>query len=428
MKLITHIEPSQLRLGYLCCLALVAGRHLDTRQGLVDRFKKFVFQEVDASDSRWSVFMNAVDPEELENLRSPVDDKRAELNELFRIKDSSVESYQLQALWLAQRELPSHVGLLTEKNTIRLMDMGKSFEILTDGYALSEKGVFLQSYLEKTFTGILDGAPTANPFPINSRPVLRLFMLYLLLSSDIMTPYLIQAFSESKAGDLSNSPKLLPLAAKRLSQGVEDITDISNVEALRGCSEYAKRLQTTAVARNQAQPRYHHLFELGLLDRELRDEKGRRTIPYVATPAGLRAAEILAPLRHSSVEQQETIDRKFFGWASGIYELNAQMCKNDLRKLYYFSKGYPYLEREIGFTPGRMVAVAGCVMALVDGWVIEVDQMFQVLREMAAGPWRKYLEYSGGSRLDQEFLIKVKPEIIPAIEGELRQADLNSDF
>ena len=153
MKLITHIEPSQLRLGYLCCLALVAGRHLDTRQGLVDRLKKFVFQEVDSSDPRWSVFMRAVDPEELENLKAPVNEKRAELNELFRIKDSSVESYQLQALWLAQRELPSHVGLLTEKNTIRLMDMGKSFEILTDGYALSEKGVFLQSYLEKTFSG-----------------------------------------------------------------------------------------------------------------------------------------------------------------------------------------------------------------------------------------------------------------------------------
>ena len=34
MKLITHIEPTQLRLGYLCCLSLVAGRQLDTRQGL----------------------------------------------------------------------------------------------------------------------------------------------------------------------------------------------------------------------------------------------------------------------------------------------------------------------------------------------------------------------------------------------------------
>ncbi len=74
-----------------------------------------------------------------------------------------------------------------------------------------------------------------------------------------------------------------------------------------------------------------------------------------------------------------------------------------------------------------MVAVAGCVMALVDGWVIEVDQMFQVLREMAAGPWRKYLEYSGGSRLDQEFLIKVKPEIISAIELELGRPELEAN-
>ena len=51
MKLITHIEPTQLRLGYLCCLSLVAGRQLDTRQGLMDRLCRFVFQTVDASDA-----------------------------------------------------------------------------------------------------------------------------------------------------------------------------------------------------------------------------------------------------------------------------------------------------------------------------------------------------------------------------------------
>ena len=41
--------------------------------------------------------------------------------------------------------------------------------------------------------------------------------------------------------------------------------------------------------------------------------------------------------------------------------------------------------------------------------------MFRTLRDMAAGPWRPYLEYSGGSRLDQEFLIKVKPGLIPVL-------------
>ena len=59
-------------------------------------------------------------------------------------------------------------------------------------------------------------------------------------------------------------------------------------------------------------------------------------------------------------------------------------------------------------------------ISLEEAWIIEVAEMFDVLRRMAAGPWRRYLEYSGGSRLDQEFLIKVKPDLIPALEKELQ--------
>jgi hypothetical protein len=64
--------------------------------------------------------------------------------------------------------------------------------------------------------------------------------------------------------------------------------------------------------------------------------------------------------------------------------------------------------------------LAGCLLALEDGWVVEVAEMFDLLRRMAAGPWRPYLEYSGGSRLDQEFLIKIKPGLISALESELK--------
>jgi hypothetical protein len=33
--------------------------------------------------------------------------------------------------------------------------------------------------------------------------------------------------------------------------------------------------------------------------------------------------------------------------------------------------------------------------------------MFTMMKEMAKGPYRPYLSYSGGSRLDREFLIRV---------------------
>jgi hypothetical protein len=404
MKLITHIEPTQLRLGYLCCLSLVAGRQLDTRQG--------------ASDSRFARFMEQVDRDALERLRTPLDEKTAELQELFRVKSTNRPEYQLQALWLAQRDLPSHLGLLTAKSAERILDMGRSFEILTTGYALSEKGVFVQQFLEKTMPGIRDGESQGNPFAIHKRQALQWFFLYALLTADILTPFVLREFASSPSGDPPNSPRLLPKAAESLAKSVEKFTDISNVAALRACSTYATRLETKAVARNQARPRYHHLLELGLLSRDEPDAD-RRTSPYFATEAGLRAAQTLMPLLSTPDQQQELLDKGFFGWAAQIYKPSAAASDSDVRRLYYFARGFPYLEREIGFTPGRTVALAGCLLALEEGWIVEVADMFKTLRDMAAGPWRPYLEYSGGSRLDQEFLIKVKPGLIPALKKEL---------
>jgi hypothetical protein len=124
-------------------------------------------------------------------------------------------------------------------------------------------------------------------------------------------------------------------------------------------------------------------------------------------------------MRGGSADQQEELDRHFFSWAAQIYEMPARSCDGDLRRLLYFARGYPYLEREIGFTPGRTVALAGCLLALEEGWLVEVAEMFSLLQRAAAGPWRPYLEYSGGSRLDQEFLIKIRATLLPRLRAEL---------
>jgi hypothetical protein len=418
MKLITHVDPSQLRLGYLGCLALVSGRQLDTRQGLVERLSRFLFQKIDEKDPRWSLFMDRVDPNELERLKPPDDEKTVELHELFRITRPETPAYPLHILWLAQRRLPSHLGLLAVKNVEHILDMGRSFEILTAGYALSEKGVFLQSFLRHACPGIEEGVPETNPFDV-SRLALTLFFLYTLLSVDVLTPFLIHEFVSSPDGDLPNSPKVVQQAAMSLVGFVERSTDITNIDSLREARTYLERIQRKGVAKNQAQPRYHHLFELQLLDRVVGDVDGRRIVPYLANDACRRADQILSPLRERPDEHQNLLDLYFFRWAAEIFSRTAHPCDGDTRRLLYFARGYHYLQREIGFTPGRTIALAGCLLALEEGWVIEVAEMFDLLRRMAAGPWRPYLEYSGGSRLDQEFLIKIKTGLVPALEAQL---------
>ena len=416
MRLITHLDPSQLRLGYLNCLVLVAGRHLDTRQGLVDRLSRLLFTGVPEGDPRMPLFMAEIDPAALEEMRPPVDERTAALRDLFNLAPDTSQSYPLQALWLANRSLVPHLGLLTEKNVERIIDMGRSFDFLTTGYALSEKGVFLQQMLAVVFPGARDGDPAYNPFALTARPALRLFYLYSLLAVDALTPYLLEAFLEAPSGDSSNAPRFLAPAAERLVAVVESRSDIGTVETVRECRQYAERVVKRGVSKNQAQPRYYHLFELGLLDR---GPSGQPRVPYTLTPAGRRAVMALAPLRDRPEDQQELLDRHFFAWAAEIYGIPAKRCEPDVRQLFYFTKGYPFLEREIGFTPGRTVALAGCLLALEDGWLVEVAEMFSLLQRAAAGPWRPYLEYSGGSRLDQEFLIKIRPTLEAVLSAEL---------
>jgi hypothetical protein len=420
MRLITHLDPSQLRLGYLNCLVLVAGRPLDTRRGLVDRLSRLVFTPVPHGDPRLPRFMEGIDAAALEDMKPPIDERTAALHELFRIAPDPSPSYPLHALWLAHRSLAPHLGLLTEKNVERIIDMGRSFDFLTTGYALSEKGVFLQQMLSTVFPGVRDGDPSGNPFVMTARPALRLFYLYSLLAVDALTPYLLQAFADEPVGDTSNAPRLLAPAADRLVAVVESRSDIGTVETVRDCRQYAERVGKRGVSKNQAQPRYYHLYELGLLDR---GPSGQPRVPYTLTPAGLRAAAALAPLRNHPDDQQELLDRHFFGWAAEIYGIQAKPCEPDARQLFYFTRGYPFLEREIGFTPGRTVALAGCLLALEDGWLVEVAEMFGLLRRAASGPWRPYLEYSGGSRLDQEFLIKIRPTLEAVLSAELGVRD-----
>lgn len=418
MKLITHVDPSQLRLGYLSCLALVAGRHLDTRQGLVERLCRFVFRSIDRSDNRWSRFIELADVAELERLKPPSDEKTAALRDLFRVATADVPTYPLHVLWLAQRHLPTHLGLLAYKNAERILEMGRSFEVLTTGYALSEKGVFLHNFLRQSYPGIEEGAPEANPFDVVGRPALHFFYLYALLSVDVLTPFILSEFAATVAGDTPNAPTFVQPAAASLVSAVEKNMDITNVDSIRESRTLLERLQRKGVAKNQAQPRYHHLFELRLLDRVEHEGEGRRVIPYVANDACRRAHDVLAPLRDSPENQQDLLDKHFFRWTADIFNVPAHVCNSDVRRLLYFARGYDYMQREIGFTPGRTVALAGCLLALEDKWIVEVAEMFDLLRRMAAGPWRPYLEYSGGSRLDQEFLIKVKPGLVSALEAD----------
>ena len=218
-------------------------------------------------------------------------------------------------LWLTQRHLAPHVGMVSTKDVPHILELARAFDLLTTGYALSEKGVLLQNYLNQVAPGIQDGSPEANPFDFPPNHTITYLFLYTLLSVNVLTPFLLEQFAMTPEGDPKNAPGS---SAARLSDCSNSSRDraISPASTTFGLVEpWQNALSAKGVAKNQAQPRYHHLFELGLLKR-LSSERG--AVPYAACESGMRATDVLQPLRENPQGQQDLIDRNFFGWASQI--------------------------------------------------------------------------------------------------------------
>ncbi len=87
----------------------------------------------------------------------------------------------------------------------------------------------------------------------------------------------------------------------------------------------------------------------------------------------------------------------------------------------YFAKAFELTGREIGFTPGRTVSFTACLLALEDGRLAEIEGMFDAVREGAKTKLGEHLIFSGGSRFDREFLIRVKPEAMPVLQERLNE-------
>lgn len=85
----------------------------------------------------------------------------------------------------------------------------------------------------------------------------------------------------------------------------------------------------------------------------------------------------------------------------------------------WFAKAYTEVRREIGFTPGRTVAQLGSLLAAEAGVRLEVKDLFDLAYRLPSGPYAARVSFSGGSRFDTEFMIKIDPALVPELEQTL---------
>jgi len=171
------------------------------------------------------------------------------------------------------------------------------------------------------------------------------------------------------------------------------------------------------IHRHHLRPRLEHYVDVGLLSR--RDSSHSADTVYQPSTATDRAVEAWSSLLENPKTIRRFLDAQFFSSTARLFGRGGAPVCSDLESLVYFAKAFVLVGRAMGFTPGRTVAFAACLLALEDGKCAEIDTMFDAVYAGAKTDLGEHLIFSGGSRFDREFMIRVRPELVPVLRERL---------
>jgi len=387
MQVLTSLHQQQVRLGYLNVVSLVASRSPESHGALLRRFQDVVFRRVYVDEPMFQDFTNLVDSR---RLASKLKGERAGLD--------------VSELWTMEQVMPSNLNLMTQHHSKWIIDLARDTNIVGPAYELTETGVVLRLLNQDVGECIRSAIPEPNPLWVGRHLALQVFLLMVLLRADAVIPHLV---AES-AGSESVPADVLLAATQRLIDAAARGATINDALALKEIRRLLVRItDSNSVRRNQTRPRREWLVDLGLLEKSTKGSRGEGY--YKVTAAGIRAAKAWQELLNAPWESETLLRTRFFQWTNKIYAMNAVPVSDDEFALAFFVNAFRQVGRPIGFTPGRTVATLACLSALESGRIIELEQMNNTVYAAARGPLRSYLEFSGGSRFDREFLIRVRP-------------------
>jgi hypothetical protein len=311
----------------------------------------------------------------------------------------------------------SKLGPLAPERSEVFLEHAKHLGLLAETYALTETGAILKQLLLQYDPRIRDGGPTPNPMNVRCRLAVQVIYLWSLLENDALTPFLLRELLSSR----KNDAELLRRAATGLLDAFARGASIDAALELRRLREYVERVgKGEKIHRHHVRPRLEHYVDLGLIARRSASHDAETV--YETGPATVRALEALAPLLQDPRVVRRFLDTRFFGAVAAVLGVPASTTLDWREVLPDVARGFELVGREIGFTPGRTIAIAACLLALESGHIVEVDQVFEAIRSAAASPLGEHLVFSGGSRLDREFLIRVLPEFMTALAASAKSS------
>jgi hypothetical protein len=319
------------------------------------------------------------------------------------------DNYPRGDLWLFQRQLRSRLGHILPEDSDEPIELAKDLGMLSSGYALTEFGNLLKRFLLQRFGEPLPTAAQPNPLDVYSSIEERVLYLYALMDSDVVFPSMVENVASRAPINAS-----LAGALEHLLRASEDSIRLDEVNELKNLSNLRQRIAKEPVDKAQRVPRLEFMVDLGLLDRS--SEGAKAESQYVVTEATTRFADAFQGLSNSPGRISVWLDNHFFAAAAAAYDMPATPSSNELTTLLYFIRGAGILGRRTGFIPGRMASLAGAVLALTEGHRLEISDLFKCAYSLPKTAWAPYVKFSGGSRLDNEFLVSVDP----GLERELK--------
>ena len=447
------LDPYHQRIGYLGCLSLVAERYAERFESIQGRFQNLLFQRIQWGTPKFEAYWE----------RIPVGQGRTELaramlmrsgeipdhplyEEFCRLTPKRREAYEKEIreeggwdeplasfrtpsvrepwaweseLWINQEEMPSANGFqeLKSKHPDRTIALARWLEILLPTGELSERGNLLKLMLQQAKDASKD-PDLFNPMSVSTRPALQLYYLDLMLRGDGILQFVLVALLEHERNDTPAEAKgtnnLLVEACDWLLLDEDDReVDMLDLSAYRLLGKFRETIaaEGKTTGENYLRPRIELLIDLGLIEKSsARDAIGR------LTDVGRHLAETWIEIPDRGVFL-ERLDTSFMADMNKAHGGTRSLMDTEVEILLYAERAYRIVKRPMGFTPARSIASWASWDAWESGRVLEVGQVMKTLLKAGHGPWKEHFLYSGGSRLDEEYLLKINPSLESAISS-----------
>ncbi len=457
VRILRSLDPHHARIGYLGALALVATRSLDTFEALAARFHTLLFERIFHDDQRFQQLLNRVPPDRRDDLKQRMlrpedEDPSAAFLEPAAKETPAPKDWLLSAsrgrpqprlvatnwlyiseFWLYDECMPSPLGFLSREKADRTIDMARWTDILLPTLELSENGYLLQHLLVRARN---DAGALFNPLNPICHPCLPLLYFRIMLGAEALYPFilceLVRLADNGERPATRGDKGLLRAAVKSLLDNVGPISDPEDALALADVEQFRESIERKqSTEENYLRPRLEILVDLGLLERRGTPGGGKRSefVWEVSDRTRTVANELSALATVDKIlsgELENFLDRRFFSSMGRVFGTNYHPVATEIDRLSWFAKAFADIGREFGFTPGRTLALKACFMAWEAGQIMEVGDVFDTVYRAARSRFEKYLHFSGGSRFDREFLIRIDDELLARLQ-DTNTSDANLD-